>query len=90
MASAKQIANAIVERVNGTKVLNFQAWRIGLTHDVNDRYEQWNKPQHFLYWEADSLAEAQAVESHLIHKMGMKGGTGGDLDEDKTTYVYIF
>lgn len=90
MATAQQIADAIVERVNRSKTPDFTAWRVGLTHDINERYEFWKKPEHFLYWEADSLADAKTVESHFINKMKMKGGTGGDLDARKTTYVYIF
>jgi len=87
---AEEIAEAIVNRVNQFQPPNFAAWRIGLTHDINQRYEYWNEPEHFLYWEADSLQDAQAIESHFINKMNMKGGTGGDLDPRKMTYVYIF
>ena len=90
MATAEEIAQAITKRVNQSKDPNFKAWRIGLTHDIQNRYEEWGKPKYFLYWQADSLADAEAVESHFINKMGMKGGTGGDLDARKTTYVYIF
>jgi len=90
MATSQQIADAIVDRVNHSKSPDFTAWRIGLTHDINERYEYWKKPECFLYWEADSLADAQAVESHFINKIKMQGGTGGDLDARKTTYVYIF
>ena len=40
-------------------------------------------------WQADSLADAQDVESYFINK-GMTGGTGGNLDSRRTVYVYVF
>ena len=90
MATAQQMIDAIVERVNNSKSPEFTTWRIGLTNDVKQRYIDWDRPEFFLYWEADSLEDAQAVESHFIKKLEMKGGTGGDLDTRKTVYVYIF
>ncbi|MEW6229514.1 MAG: hypothetical protein AB1700_15715 [Bacillota bacterium] len=90
MVKAQEIANAICKRVKESQVVNFAAWRIGITNDVKERYEYWGKPEHFLYWKADSLSDAQTVESHFINKKGMQGGTGGDLDPRKPVYVYIF
>ena len=90
MSTAQQIANAINERVKNSQSPNYKAWRIGLTHDIDERYNYWKRPEHFLYWEANSLEDAQAVETHFINKMGMQGGTGGDLDDNKTVFVYIF
>ena len=40
-------------------------------------------------WTADSLSDAQDIESYFIDK-GMKGGTGGDLSSYRAVYVYIF
>lgn len=90
MATAQQIADAIAKRVNDSKTPNFTIWRIGITNDINQRYKDWDEPQYFQYWEADSLSDAQAVESHFINKLNMQGGTGGNLDANKTIYVYIF
>jgi hypothetical protein len=76
------------------KVVTFSAWRIGLTHDLAERKAHWKdtKNQSVTYWtawEADSLTDAQEIESHFINK-GMQGGVGGDLSARKTVYVYIF
>jgi len=90
MANAKAIAAGIIDRVNRSKTPNFKAWRIGLTHDVQQRYQEWGKPTHFLYWEADSLDDAQAIEAYFINEKGMEGGTGGDLNARRSLYVYIF
>jgi hypothetical protein len=90
MAYWQGIIAGINHRVNAERAPNFKAWRIGLTHDVSKRFEEWGKPENFVYWEADSLADAQAIEDHFINKEGMKGGTGGDLDDRNKVYVYIF
>ncbi len=90
MANKQSIVMGIEQRVQSSKTPNYRSWRIGITHDVQQRYEEWEKPSHFLYWEADSLEDAQAVEAHFIHQKGMDGGTGGDLSTRKTAYVYIF
>ncbi len=89
MANMQSIIAGIIQRVNASREPNVRTWRIGITHDVNKRFEEWGKPQHFLYWQADSLSVAQAVESHFINH-GMQGGTGGDMSPWKNTFVYIF
>lgn len=89
MASAQAIANAIEARVKNTKVPKYADWRIGITQNPKQRKKDWNDPQYWLLWKADSLEDAQAVEAHFIEK-GMDGGTGGDLEDNVTTYVYIF
>lgn len=72
---------------------SFSAWYIGLTHDPATRkQEHVNEGKTTTYWkqwQADSLSDAQDIESYFIKK-GMKGGTGGDLSSRKTVYVYIF
>ncbi|MGD1156190.1 MAG: hypothetical protein ABSA41_10210 [Terriglobia bacterium] len=77
-----------------SKVLTYNLWRIGLTHDLAERKRYWKdtKNENITYWSdwtADSLSDAQDIESHFLKK-GMKGGTGGDLSAKKTVYVYIF
>jgi len=69
-------------------------WRIGLTHDPVERKRYWKdtKKQSVAYWSdwtADSLSDAQDIESYFINK-GMKDGTCGDLSASKTVYVYVF
>ena len=90
MAGKQPIIMGIEQRVQSTQTPNYRAWRIGITHDVPHRYEEWGKPSYFLYWEADSLQDAQTIEAHFIHQKGMDGGTGGDLNVRKIAYVYIF
>lgn len=90
MTNKQSIVIGIEQRVQSSKTPNYKSWRIGITQDVQQRYEEWEKPPHFLYWEADSLQDAQAIEAYFIHQKGMVGGTGGDLDARKMSYVYIF
>lgn len=73
----------------------YSAWRIGLTHNWIERKQFWaalgqNVRTTWSVWEADSLADAQAIETYFINDKGMQGGTGGDLSPQKTVYVYIF
>ncbi len=91
MSTKSGIIAAINSKV-GTTALS--AWRIGLTHDMAERKKYWKDTEnqdvtHWSTWEADSLLDAQAIESHFIDK-GMKGGVGGDLSAIYTVYVYIF
>lgn len=77
-----------------SKVKTYSYWRIGLTHGPTERKNYWKDTEkqnvdHWNQWTADSLKDAQDIESHFIEK-GMKGGTGGDLSSHKTIYVYIF
>jgi hypothetical protein len=88
--------DSIIQAIN-TRVgrSDFNAWRIGLTHDLGERKTYWKEtePQdvfHWTQWTADSLADAQEIESYFINGKGMKSGTGGDLSPSKTVYVYIF
>lgn len=91
MPTKSGIIAAINSKVRNTAL---SAWRIGLTHDLAERKKYWRDTEnqavsHWLAWEADSLSDAQAIESHFINK-DMKGGAGGDLSAQKTVYVYIF
>ena len=90
----RSIAIAIAERVESSKTVNYSAWRIGLTHRPQERAQQHQDEghdvQHWMQWQADSLAVAQEVEAHFIHSKGMQGGTGGNLDSRYIVYVYIF
>lgn len=90
MASKQAIAEAIINRVEQSKTVDYGLWRIGLTHDHSERWEYWGKPEHWKYWQADSLNDAQEVEAFFIHEKGMKGGTGGDPSAYKDVFVYIF
>lgn len=75
-----------------TKVLTYSYYRIGLTHDLDERKKHWATQESVKYWadwQADSLSDAQDIEAQFIKK-GMKGGTGGDLSSRKTVYVYVF
>ena len=85
----------IMTEIN-SKVLKTQYgfWRIGLTHDLAERKKYWSKTEYqsttsWKDWQADSLSDAQDIESYFINK-GMKGGTGGDLSPNKAIYVYVF
>lgn len=90
--SKQDIINAIIARV-GTS--GFSSWRIGITQDLAGRKKYWKETekqdiQYWTNWTADSLTDAQDIESYFIKK-GMKGGTGGGgLVAGATTHVYIF
>lgn len=73
MPSKKAIAEAIIDRVEKSETINYGSWRIGLTHDHAERWEEWGKPEYWKCWKADSLDDAQEVESFFIHKKGMQG-----------------
>jgi hypothetical protein len=73
----------------------YASWRIGLTHDLAERKKYWGEAQgknvsSWKNWTADSLSDAQDVETYFINEKMMKGGTGGDLSSNKTVYVYVF
>jgi len=90
----RDITDAIVSRVESSKTTDYSIWRIGLTHDTDDRKQQHENErlntEYWKQWQADSLSDAEQIESYFINEKGMKGGTGGDLDARKTIYVYIF
>lgn len=90
----KKIKDAIIKRVEGSKTVNYSAWTIGLTHDPEERKKQHKNDskdvQHWKQWLADSLSDAEDIESYFINDKDMKGGTGGNLSSSKDVYVYIF
>mgnify|MGYP000105399640 CR=1 FL=1 len=90
----KSIKQAIINRVESSETVDYSAWTIGLTHDPTERKQQHQdagkSTKYWKQWTADSLADAEEVESYFINTKGMKGGTGGDLSAQKTVYVYIF
>ena len=85
---------AAIEARRGT--IGYSAWRIGLTHDPEERKKYWSETEKenvalWSQWQTDSLSEAQAIESYFVNDKKMKGGTGGaDLSSYKTVYVYVF
>lgn len=90
----KSIKQAIIDRIESSKTVDYSVWRIGLTHDPKERKEQHEadgkSTTYWKQWVADSLSDAQDIESYFINEKAMKGGTGGDLSVRKTVYVYIF
>lgn len=89
--SIETIERAISMMVSGGEM---GKWRIGLTHDLRERYEHWRETESLTLsdwsaWEADSLSDAQAVEASFIRR-GMRGGTGGNLSSYQPVFVYIF
>jgi len=64
-------------------------WRVGLTQNLAERHSAWDQPKSFKCWQADSLEDAQALEASLI-AAGMKGGTGGNMEPGKPTWIYVF
>lgn len=90
MATKTSIITAIQSKV----AFQYGLWKIGLTHDRAERKRYWKDTENLRVdywsdWTADSLSDAQDIESHFINK-GVKGGTGGDLSASKTVYVYVF
>lgn len=83
----------IIDEITAMVGTNYSAWRIGLTHDPSKRKEEWKNEgmnvSAWAEWEADSLTDAEDIESKFID-LGMQGGTGGNLSSDEDVYVYIF
>jgi len=90
MSPIKTIVLGIVFAVNQSPRPRYEDWRIGLSHDPNQRFIQVDKPVNFRTWEADSLSEALAVEYHFLKTHGMQGDTSGDLEEGKPIWVYVW
>lgn len=90
----KSLKQAIATRVDDSKTVKYSSWTIGLTHDASARKQQHKddgkETKYWKQWTADSLSDAEDIESHFINDKGMKGGTGGNLSASKTVYVYIF
>ncbi len=90
----KSIKQAIIDRVESSTTVDYSVWTIGLTHDPAERKQQHKadgkSTKYWKQWIADSLSDAQDIESYFINTKGMNGGTGGDLSTRKTVSVYIF
>lgn len=75
------------------KTSKYRLWHIGLTHDPDTRKQEHmtegKTTAYWKQWEADSLSEAQDIESYFINK-GMREGAEGDLNSREPVYVYIF
>ncbi|MGD1087778.1 MAG: hypothetical protein ABR955_03505 [Verrucomicrobiota bacterium] len=74
---------------------DFGAWRIGLTHEPEERKTHWKDIEKkdvscWTIWRGDSLSDAQAIESYFINVRGMIGGGDGNLSPSRTGYIYIF
>jgi len=85
--------STIISEINTKVGTNHTAYRIGITHDPVERKKYWTSQESTTYWkqwEADSLSDAQAIETYFIQEKKMKGGEGGDMDSKKKTYVYVF
>jgi len=89
----QDIRAAIIARV-ATMGRSYSSWRIGLTHDPRERKTYWDRQNEntdsWTHWRADSLADAQEIESYFINETGMKRGPGGDLLPNETVFVYAF
>ena len=79
----QSIIQAITDRVESAKPVDYSLWTIGLTHFPSER----KNPRQ---WIADSFSDAQAIESFFINEKGMKGGATEELYDHKTVCVYIF
>ncbi len=91
MSTRSNVVSAIISKVGTT---NFSIWRISLTHDLSERKQYWADimKQNITWWAswtANSLSDAQDIEAHFISR-GMKGGTGGNLSNHRTVYIYVF
>jgi len=96
MANVTELKKAIKKRVENSKAVNYSIWTIGITTDPTGRKKQHNDPEYWKIWEADNLETAREVETYFLNEYPsdeskrMKDGTGGDMTENKTPYVYIF
>jgi hypothetical protein len=88
---------AIIATINGMRSMPgepkpYTAWRIGITNDPDGCKKEWAKTEEVYAWgqyPADSLEDAQAIESHFIDKK-MKRATSSPPSGSSAVYVYIF
>lgn len=84
----------IINDIEAISDYDFSIWRIGLSHNPSDRKQEHKdegqNTKHWKQWKADSLPDAEDIESYFINEKGMKGGTGGNLSSNKPIYIYIF
>ena len=90
----QSIKQAIINRVESSKTVNYSAWTLGLTHNPQERKQQHENEgkstTYWKHWTSSSLIDAQDIESYFINEKDMKGGTGGNLSGSRIVYVYIF
>jgi hypothetical protein len=82
----------IVSEINTKVGGNHPLYRIGITNDPVERKKHWTGKEDTTYWkqwQADSLSDAQAIETYFIQQKKMKGGEGGDVSA-QTRWVYVF
>jgi hypothetical protein len=61
----------IISEINATIGSLYTAYRIGITHDPVERKTYWTSKEsttHWKQWVADSLADAQAIETYFIQQ----------------------
>ncbi len=87
--------SAIISAINNkTSNTPYSSWRIGLTHNLDERKQQWKDTEyhninHWNDWQTDSLQDAQDIEYYFTNK-DMKGRIGDNLSSNKPVYVYVF
>lgn len=91
MSSKATIKREIAAKVRQRK---FNAWTIGLTHDVRAQrvligYTLKENIDHWMSWVADSLSDARFIEEYFIAK-GMKRGPDVPMAAELTVHVYVF
>ena len=89
MGSKEDIKLSIEATVKRYNPEDYKLWRIGTTTRPAERKTEWKNPKDWHMWEVSSRSVAADLEKHFTEK-GMKGASGGDIDEKKTVFVYIF
>ena len=89
MGSKEDIKLSIEATVKRYNPEDYKLWRIGTTTRPAERKTEWNNPKDWHMWEVSSRSVAADLEKHFTEK-GMKGASGGDIDEKKTIFDYIF
>lgn len=89
MGSKEDIKLSIEATVKRYNPEDYKLWRIGTTTRPAERKTEWKNPKDWHMWEVSSRSVAADLEKHFTEK-GMKGASGGDIDEKKTIFVYIF
>jgi hypothetical protein len=90
LTDMQEIVSSIIHHVVTSRSPEVSSWRIVLTNDIPEAYVAWGNPDGFVYWDATSSREAQAIESSFTNEKGMHCATDGELDSDLTARVCIF
>jgi len=87
----ESIKHAIMRRACSE---GYSFWTIGLTHDPAGRKQEHRSRGEsvvrWAQWAADSLSDAQEIETYFVRRRGMTGGHAGDLNPYLDVYVYIY